>query len=753
MSELILAKSSGESLIAHTTWCLNVGRVLLELLPLSNTERKKLESSVLLAIALHDIGKIATGFQKMLRGEQKDWGGKRHEVLSAALASSIRDIHPSVLMAILTHHKSLPGDGITVSGFGCLPSEQIPWSDYSTPIWEEMVQEWQENQEFFRDVWLQICTALDREDLANYRPDITALALDRSWLSRRSGKGGQRREIPFIERYEACLVRGLTVAADHLGSAHHLPQQIPDIKSFSVLRMEPRPFQLGIGGTEGSAILRAPTGSGKTEAALLWAQRNQRQNGRLFYVLPYTASINAMYRRLGPGVSKSKPGIFGAKNVGLLHSRATAALYTILEATGDDSSQLHRQSIAHILRNLAREMWFPIRICTPHQILRYMLRGKGWETMLAEFPNSCFIFDEIHAYDPRVLGLTLATAKLVSNWGARSLFLSATLPNFLESLIREALGNIPTIVPDATQEKDREILDRKRHFIEIRNGAILENLDKVIDAIDSSSSTLIVCNHPRTAQEVFDRLVSRYGEGACLLHSRFNQEDRNRIERQLIELVLPKVLVATQVVEVSLDVDFDQAFLEPAPIDALVQRMGRVNRAGTNVSPMPIVIYTDQVNQHHLYCECTGKSHISTCRVWRTLEELRSIANPVSENDLVDIANRVYIDGFHDSDEQAFEESLTHPDIYKFEERVLAGAHQDWVEEVIEKADGTIEVLPSGLVKEFQSRLEMGLWIEANSLLVPVRVKSLSSIRRRLNTSGDPWILDCQYSSTTGLTL
>ena len=64
-----------------------------------------------------------------------------------------------------------------------------------------------------------------------------------------------------------------------------------------------------------------------------------------------------------------------------------------------------------------------------------------------------------------------------------------------------------------------------------------------------------------------------------LLHSRFCRRDRDNIEKNL-QAGLPKVLVATQVVEVSLDVDFEQAFSEPAPIDALIQRFGRVNRKG-----------------------------------------------------------------------------------------------------------------------------------------------------------------------------
>jgi CRISPR-associated endonuclease/helicase Cas3 len=751
----LLAKSSGETLADHTIWCLKAARALLASLPLPEVEKEDLESQVLLAVAFHDLGKAASGFQRVLRSEQKDWGGKRHEILSAALASSLPGTPPATLLAILTHHKTLPADGITTSGYGCLPNEQIPWGDGFTPIWSEMAQEWLENRDVLKRQWLKICTVLGRDDLSKLSLDLAALALERGWTNRTTGKNGQRRVISFAQRYQASLVRGLTVAADHLGSAHYVPSPIPDLGSFPVLKHNPRPFQSRAGNTEGSAILRAPTGSGKTEAALLWAQRNQRHNGRLFYVLPYTASINAMYRRLGPGIGPNKSGIFGAEHVGLLHSRAAASLYAMLEGTEDDSSRLDRQRNAKELTSLAHEMWFPIRVCTPHQILRFILRGKGWETMLAEFPNASFIYDEVHAYDPRVVGLTLATAKMLNNWGARSLFLSATLPEFLAELIRRQLSDIPVIAPDWQDERDREILDLKRHVIEVKEGTLLDNIETIIRGVQSSPSTLIVCNHVSTAQALFDRLSPVFGIECVLLHSRFNQKDRNEIEEnKVMRRQAPKALVATQVVEVSLDVDFDQAFLEPAPIDALVQRMGRVNRAGQRkLGPASVVLFSKQVNRFNLYCACPSDAHNDDCKVRRSLEELGRMSNPISEADLEDAANRVYLNGYIDDDRKALQEGLDHPDIVEFEQRLLAGAHQDWVKDIVESTDGTIEVLPRHLAPDYRAAMQKGLWVEANALVVPVRQRSLGWLWPKIDTSSEPWKINAPYSSARGLEL
>lgn len=736
----ILSKSTGETISQHTIACLRSASAILEFLPSIN---EKLRKDLLLSVALHDVGKAAVGFQKVLRGEKKDWQRKRHEIISASFASSIDGISPEIVFAVLTHHKTIPSDGISQIG-GSLPDEQIPLPGNETPFWKEMSQEWIENEKPFLEEWKIICHYLEKHSIIISQtsiPAIIPLSLDPSWL-KRSGRRGQRRTISFEDRFYASILRGLTIASDHLGSANKIPSLVPRLDNFSLIKFKPRPFQSQLEETAGSVILRAPTGSGKTEAALLWSQRNQKPRGRLFYILPYTASINAMHNRLAE--------IFGAKNIGLLHYRATSALYSMMESDGEEGF-LDKQQKAKILASLAREIWYPIKICTPHQILRYSLREKGWENMLAEFQNSCFIFDEIHAYDPRVVGLTLASAKLFSQWGARFLFLSATFPAFLRKLIIDKLGDLPFMEPNPEQDEDRRILDKKRHLLKIEDGSILDHLEEIVNSIRNSPTTLIVCDHVRTSQIIYSKLKELLPrESIKLLHGRFNQEDRNRIEREIITKSLPKVLVATQVVEVSLDVDFDQAFFEPAPIDALIQRMGRVNRSG-NRSPARIVVFKKQVNRRNLYCECLGEAHRSTCKIQLSIEEFQKLNNPIGEKDLIAAADEVYGEGYRGEDKKKFDEGFNHPDIIDFEKRLLAGAYQDWVEEVIEKTDGTIEIIPSCLLKEYNRRKDSGLWIEANSLLVSIRTSSLSWLKQKLDTSADPWVGNLVYTTERGL--
>ncbi|MCL4436945.1 MAG: CRISPR-associated helicase Cas3' [Thaumarchaeota archaeon] len=731
------AKSSGETITSHTEWCLKVANHLVANLPLPDDDKERVHHDLLLALALHDVGKAATGFQKAVQKEEKGWGGRRHEILSAAFASGIAGVPEEVILAIITHHRTLPSDG-TIPDIGTLPFEQLPWPDDISGTWTEMAHQWEANLEPFRECWTEICQLLGRAEMQHHS-SLQPLAIKKAWLNRGRGQLSQFTNFSPQQRYYAALIRGLVISADHLASAHKLPPAIPALKNYKITSYELRDFQRKLGELSGSTLLRAPTGSGKTEAALAWAQSNQRKLGRFFYVLPNIASINAMYLRLRK--------VFGENNVGILHSRSTETLYRLLEEEQKLSLNLDHQNAARTLSNLAHEIWFPIRVCTPHQILRYALKGKGWEPMLAEFSDSCIVFDEVHAYDPRIVGLTLGAAKLFTTWGARCLFMSATLPSFIESEIKNILGNVPTITPDRESASDRAIVDKKRHNLQIIDGTILDNLPNVVNQIRQATSTLVVCNHVSTSQEVYRQLKSLLkGERVLLAHSRFTSRDRERIEKDLILQPLPKVLVATQVVEVSLDINFSQGFIEPAPIDALIQRMGRINRYGIS-APSPVTLFKEQVNRHHLYDQARVTDSI------HELQELEGTSNPLSEGDLIVAADKVYHDGYRGKEREKYEEGLNHPDLTQFKDSIIAGTHQDWTEQVIDSADGSFEVIPSSLSKEYKEKAGANLWIEANALLVNIHEPILHSIRNKVDFRTDPWVAYCSYSSETGLHL
>jgi CRISPR-associated endonuclease/helicase Cas3 len=727
-SARLLAKDTGETLAQHTIHCLEIAESVLANLPFEETNLSSISDDLREAIAVHDVGKAAMGFQKSLGKNSKRWG-RRHEVISASFASS-QKLKEEIIFAVLTHHKTIPSDGI-LSCKSCLHFEEIPFASDVCPVWFKMAKEWEENRQLFAIEWTKILNRVKSKNLNARIGKLPYLTLPEEWLD----SWQQAKNVDFARRLYASLLRGLLMSCDHVASSNaqiNVPE-VPILANIMIDVPTLHNFQKKASLIEGNLILQAPTGSGKTLAALLWAGKNQKRNGRLFYCLPNIASINAMYLRLSNKY-------YGRENVGLLHSRAMSSLYSLWE--NDDDLPMMRQKNALLAKSLAKEIWYPIRVCTPHQILRYTLHGKGWEMMLSEFPNSCFVFDEIHAYDPVVTGFIMATARFLTENKASCLFLSATMPDFIKKMLENEISPIEFVAPSFDDQSDRNIVEKKRHYLRIADGSILTNLDSVVETIKSTGSTLIVCNHVPSAQLVFQEISKKGVKDTVLLHSRFCRRDRDNIEKLLQER-MPEVLVATQVVEVSLDVDFEQAFSEPAPIDAVIQRLGRVNRKGER-SPAKVVVFKEQISKYPIYSEDI---------VSRSIAELQCLSNPLREMDLIDAANRVYRNGYDCEDLERYNNALNHPLIKCYRQRLVAGFHYDWTEQVIDQTDGTVDLLPRCLAARYADFQSQGLWLESNRLLVPVRTASLSYLSECLNTNHDPWIINKPYSSLLGLSL
>lgn len=741
MSELLTdlwAKDTGETLLAHTLNVVRVAQQICTNLPFAAEERTALTTLLTQLAAFHDLGKCASGFQEALRTKQP-WG-HRHEILSTALAAQLDPrLDGAGLLAVITHHRSLPPDHTTEQE-KCLPDDELPFDD--APTWKSMVTELQVNAEALQ-LLIDELTRRTGITLSSFSLDrLDSLGLPEAWLRR----GFQPRRVDTLQRRRASLLRGLLVTSDHLASAgkSRVPN-VPRLVDFesNIRRCElgnefARPFQERCRTLDGDAILRAPTGSGKTFAAALWAMRNQAENGRFFYVLPHTASINAMYRRLLRWFDIQKD------LVGVLHHRNAAFLFELQE----DDDPRERAKRARALADLAHEMYHPIRVCTPHQILRVALRGRGWESGLSEFPRACFVFDEIHAFEPLLVGLTLATARWLKQQGAKLMFASATLPKFLERLLVETLNILPERIlsPDPTKTGDREVYEKVRHRVEIREGSLIDNLPEVATEINKSQqTTLIVCNHVATSQAVWRALRNDYGITAALLHSRFNARDRASIEHDITSAAPTRVLVATQAVEVSLDLDYERGYSEPAPADALGQRFGRINRRGVRASA-PVGVF-EQPSAGHLYDETT------TQRTVKLLVE----AGLLTEQQLTDIVDEVYAGGYQGQAWEDFTQGLNHPTINRFEQDIIAGTHRPWVEDVIQGADRQVEVLPSELLPEYHALVDERRYLEAHLLLVPIRLRQHFKALRDGTVAYDKtlreWITTLRYSSESGLDL
>mgnify|MGYP000191506859 CR=1 FL=1 len=326
----------------------------------------------------------------------------------------------------------------------------------------------------------------------------------------------------------------------------------------------------------GHMLLVAPTGSGKTEAALLWAARSSPC--RLLYLLPTRVTSTAMYKRFQ---NKYKLGGLA----GLSHG--TAGL-VIAEEKGWD-----KESFSDLLYSSA--FMQPSIVATVDQILLSKFNVNKWALVETNAVHAAVIFDEIHAYDLYTLGLILNAARELAAQGARLCFMSATMPEFIKRAIEMVLmphgGSTFVECPEASSEA--------RHQMYVCNEPIENAVGEIVGAYGAGKKVLVVMNTVDGACKLYHTIRDQVGkDNVMLFHSRFIERDRRKRESAIEQGSKNSkgfVAVVTQIVEVSLDIDYDILFTQVAPIDALVQRFGRVNRKGLKgLSPLYIYSAVDE---------------------------------------------------------------------------------------------------------------------------------------------------------------
>ncbi len=715
------------------------------------------------AAFLHDFGKAAAGFQARLRGGER-WP-HRHEVLSLAFMDWIAaglapDEQAWAVAAIVSHHK----DANEIADL--YPPPDDPDDDQLVERVAEL------SSAVVRGLWRWLSECAEAWvaalDLAEAGVSVPTWPTAERAVADVTGQGAQRiyhwlkvyRH--FIRSLEAddrrpllvgtLALRGYLVNADQSASAH--ADQLPRatftaqavLHSRGIAAADLFPHQVQAGEALGSALLTAPTGSGKTEAALLWAARQAADGGlpRLFYTLPYQASMNAMQLRLRE--------TFGETQVGLQHGRSLLALYRQLLDRDYDPNRAARD--AKWARNLADLNYPPVRVFSPYQMLKGMYRLKGYEALLSDYHGAAFIFDEIHAYEVKRLALILRTiAFLARNFDARFLVMSATFPSLIKGWLREALGSAAEIM--AAPEVFSAF---RRHRLHLLDGELVsaEGLARVIADARAGKSVLVACNLVDRAQGVYDylrRALEPDGIAVELLHGRFNVRDRLAKERLVREAAGSTsqsrrsiVLVATQVVEVSLDIDFDTIYSDSAPLEALVQRFGRINRRRKQADLAPVYVFRQPDDGQKVY---------DPALVQATLRVLaRENGRPIDENAIGDWLDEIYAGEIAARWQQEFDHAAA-----EFEAsciRPLRAFQADRsLEELFYRAFDSIEVLPNDLYDEFM-QLKEEEPIRAYELLVPIswgRYHALANkgYLRRGDREIPPVVLTA-YSPSLGLT-
>lgn len=383
-----------------------------------------------------------------------------------------------------------------------------------------------------------------------------------------------------------------------------------------------RPFQKIVGDQSGHLIAVAPTGSGKTEASLLWAINNANQMGgaKVIYLLPTMVTADSIWQRLCD--------IFGRENVGLTHSTANLLL-------GDEADDWENR------RNILfhQSFIYPVTVGTVDQLLTTGFNAGRWVVKEINAANAVIILDEIHAYDAWTLGLIISSIRHFASLGARFLLMSATLPSSLIKLFQRELEGVKVVREEALLAEKRS-----RYFIIDRQ--IKEATGKIKKAVQEDRRVLVIVNTVEQCQELAEQFSSL--KPICY-HSHFIYKDRKSIENKIEK---SQFVIATQVVEVSLDIDFDWLFSECAPPDAIAQRAGRINRYRDPDRDSRVYLFRASEKSGKVYNSINDPDLLN-----RSFEAFHKAPEEMSEQDLIEVVEEVYR-GYKIEDLEVYQEAI-----------------------------------------------------------------------------------------------
>lgn len=311
-----------------------------------------------------------------------------------------------------------------------------------------------------------------------------------------------------------------------------------------------------------NVVVIAPTGSGKTEAALLWLNGEKG-----FYTLPLKVSSNAIYKRV-----KER---YQFENIALLHSDSMSIYLKESDGSVDDGYKSYEQ---------AKLLSYPLTVCTVDQLFKFVYKALGTEIFGATLKYSKVIIDEIQSYSPNIVAALIYGLSVVNKMGGKFAIITATFPPVLKYFMEKCnlIENTDYIF-----ENFSNAADYKRHKIHIVDGPF--DIDELVEK-SYSKKVLVICNTVSKAQNLYEEIRDKC-ENIGLLHSRFIRKHREMLENEIMAFSNDEkatgIWITTQIVEASLDIDFDVLYTEMCTADSLLQRMGRCNRAGKKSTDEP----------------------------------------------------------------------------------------------------------------------------------------------------------------------
>ncbi|CAN5244833.1 CRISPR-associated helicase/endonuclease Cas3 [soil metagenome] len=549
----------------------------------------RLRNCVLLAAAVHDLGKANDHFQGMLRWAPERRGlqqGLRHEWVTLLMLQPLKAwLLPAVQnsetdFAIVEwavtghhpahHHASPPRE--SPEGSGVSINMLCAHKDFEASI-----------------AWIRktfklagdVPSLQDHPRFLDGMRDVHSAIPKWSNAARKLWGPCKPEEKRFVAAVKNCMI-----AADVAGSA--LPQKLPDdperwdwiTQSFNEKPKEgdlqkiadhrlgghpARAFQNDVANSAaGVTFVKAGCGSGKTLAAYLWAAQ-QHPTRRLCFCYPTTGTATEGFKDYLLDVDV---------NADLFHSRREVDFEIILNTgrdTGENDTAIRIESL---------DAWStPIVACTVDAVLGLVQNNRRGLYAWPALAQSAFVFDEIHAFDDRLFGALLRFLRDLP--GLPVLLMTASLPAPREEALRTVLRKFRNIeLKPIAGPAELEELARYRKATVPNN----DPLQLIENEIEAGGKVLWVCN---TVKRVMAAAESAKHLDPKIYHSRFKYEDRVQRHKEVIAAFDPKHLgpalaICSQVAEMSLDLKGCTLLVtDVATVPAIIQRLGRLNRQAT----------------------------------------------------------------------------------------------------------------------------------------------------------------------------
>lgn len=611
-----------------------VGELVLRQLELpADKWLSRLSRALKVACLCHDLGKANEGFQEMVTGKRHPTQQPaRHELLSALLLEDKTSPFRAWALEMLKGEDEDETMMLLDCVIGAVAGHHL-----------KMDKNWQKAMLALRGgCGLKLNMLLTHPDMQNVFKGLLSEEVRFSLVKDEPNYLGSRqlrfnvnsnrwcaRLMKDAEWWRfAAAIKALLMAADVAGSAmapagedikrwvhatlsqRVKPEQMKEVVSARLRGAEPRPFQSAIGQSRKRVTLvEAGCGTGKTAAAYMWAEHHANDK-KLFFCYPTTGTATEGFL-----------GYVHETDVEaeLVHSRSIVDLAGIAQVTDDEEND-------HLMRIESLNLWSPqVVICTVDTVLALVRNNRRGLYNSPAILSGAFVFDELHAYDNQMMAAVPALIKALP--GASFLLMTASLPKDRKKFLQRHIEDLCEIPPPTDLEETPRY--------EFHRSDIQDAYRQAQAAVAEKKRVLWICNTVARAQKVMQTLAEGYGVCARNYHSRFKYTDRVRQHHKIIRWFNHKkirvgiVAVTTQVAEMSLDLDADLLISEVAPIPALIQRLGRLNRRVTPEHPgkprRAIFLTPDDAPPY-------TEEELQLAGQW--IDELRSLNHPLRQTDL-----------------------------------------------------------------------------------------------------------------------